>query len=496
MRALVTAMALICAGVASATASEYALTRARTLYTQMQDRSQCEAVLPSAREFWRSADFNTLPAPARTLLLRAMAGCAWELADGAAAIAISRDARENGADWADYMLMQLGLRFDDDALALESFHRMAEREPDTLAAMPWRLAWRTISAANDVDQSGREALRIHDVLVSLPYRPLEGGNDDSLRMDHARLLIEAGQVDRARARLEGPLGPEQVILMRVDGRYAVLRDIPGFAARLDVRAAAEADLERARANAAENENKLSAHNEVAGALRVLGRHDEALALIDQHVDRAQTTPSAYSDTAEQLNWAQNERAYTLYELGRADEARAAFGLSIAAGEDGSWNVSQVINFASMLVAEQRPQDALEVLQIVGRSSDYGDMWIAAARACAAAQLADAALQQTALTFLRENTDDNIAAAINGHLCANDLDAVAALYIARLSDPAQRGDALLALQRYHDPPNVLPYERVLEDRLNQVRARADVRAAVDAVGQIEDIPVQSVYWGDF
>ncbi|MBX9745854.1 MAG: hypothetical protein K2X34_03065, partial [Hyphomonadaceae bacterium] len=167
-----------------------------------------------------------------------------------------------------------------------------------------------------------------------------------------------------------------------------------------------------------------------------------------------------------------------------------------AGEDGQWSVSQVINFASMLSAEGRPQDALEVLRTVGSASDYGDMWIAAVRACAASQLGDSDLRDTALSFLRENADDNISAAARGLLCANDLDRAAALYIRRLADPEQRGDALLALQRYTQPPNVLPHNRALAERLEQVRARADVQAAIAAVGRIEEVPLQSVYWGDF
>jgi len=37
--------------------------------------------------------------------------------------------------------------------------------------------------------------------------------------------------------------------------------------------------------------------------------------------------------------------------------------------------------------------------------------------------------------------------------------------------------------------------VLRARLTQVRDRADVRAAVEAVGRIEEVPLYSVYWGD-
>lgn len=150
----------------------------------------------------------------------------------------------------------------------------------------------------------------------------------------------------------------------------------------------------------------------------------------------------------------------------------------------------------MLVSEQRPRDALEVVQTVGEASPYGDMWIASVRACAAAQLGDAALRETAMAFLREHVEDNYAAMARANLCVDDLDAAAALYVQRLNDLDQRSSALLALQRYQAPPgSALPYDGVLRQRLDRVRERADVQAAVAAVGRIEDVPLQSVYWGD-
>lgn len=150
----------------------------------------------------------------------------------------------------------------------------------------------------------------------------------------------------------------------------------------------------------------------------------------------------------------------------------------------------------MLIGEGRARDALEVIQTVGEASPYGDMWIADVRACAAAQLGDATLQETSMAFLREHADDNIAAVTHASLCVNDLDGAAALYIRRLADPEQRSGALLALQRYRLPPgSSLPFNIVLLERLEQVRARPDVQAAIEAVGRIEDVPLQIVYWGD-
>lgn len=491
------ALLAVLALAAPASANEYALQRARGLYSQLRDRDQCEAALPASREFWRSTDFATLTPETRSALLQEMIQCAVRLRDVDGAIAMSQDARALGASWANFTLLVLGVTFERDTLAVEAFHAAAERDRNRLARMPWRLAWGTLRAAHDLDPSGAQELRVHDVLAALPYAPEEGGTDDSLRMDHALLLLTAGQVDRARERVASVIDPRQVMIMRVDRRFDALRQDPAFASRLDLRAAAEADLVRSRARADADPVKLQGFLDVAQSLRSLGRNEEALALLDHHVTRAQAPGGGgYEDVADTLNWLLNERAYILYELDRPDEAREAFGLSIAVRERGDWSVSQVINFASMLVSEQRPRDALEVIQTVGEASPYGDMWIASTRACAAAQLDDAALQETAMTFLREHTDDNYAAMARANLCVNDLDAAAALYIRRLEDIGERSKALLALQRYQAPPgSALPYDAVLRERLDRVRERADVQAAVAAVGRIEDVPLRAVYWGD-
>jgi hypothetical protein len=495
VRIFALAMVLMVAGPASA--NEYALQRARNLHAQLRDRAQCEAALPASREFWHSSDFATLTPEVQAALLLEMVQCAVRLRDADAAIAMSQTARALGASWADFTLLVLGVTFERDAVAIEGFHATAARDRSRLARMPWRLAWGALRAARDMDPSGAEELRVHGVLAALPYAPDEGGSDDSLRMDHALLLLAAGQTERARERISTVIDPRHVMTMRVDRRFDVLRQALDSAGRLDVRAAAEADLARARVQADGDPTNLHGFLDVAQALRSLGLHTEALALLDYHIARAQAPGGGgYEDTSGSLNWLLNERAYILYELNRPEEARDAFGLSIAAREHGDWNVSQVINFASMLVNEQRPRDALEVVQTVGESSPYGDMWIATVRACAAAQLGDATLQEAAMAFLREHAEDNVAALARAHLCMNDLDAAAALYVQRLNDPAKRSAALLALQRYRAPPgSALPYDAVLRERLDRVRERTDVQAAVAAVGRIEDVPLQAVYWGD-
>ena len=197
----------------------------------------------------------------------------------------------------------------------------------------------------------------------------------------------------------------------------------------------------------------------------------------------------FDDYDEQLNWVLNARADTLYDLDRNDEARVAFRLAIETGEDGARNVSQAINFASRLVGEGRPLEALDALSEVGNASPYGDMWVAAERACASEQLGDRAVRDTALAFLREHEEDNPSARIRGFICMNDLDGAAATIIHRLQDPDDRTEALVALQRYRERAHAgTPQSRLIQQRYDAVRDRPDVQAAIAAVGRIEDVPL--------
>jgi tetratricopeptide (TPR) repeat protein len=484
--------------VGSAWANDEALDRARALYRQLDDAAQCESGLPAAREFWRSSAFETLEDEIQSAFLSGVMGCAWSLRDWQGAIAAARDARSRGAPWPNYALLQLGIIARNDALTVESFDALALSDAKTLSMMPMRFAWGATNAAARLDPTDAAALRIHNTLETHQYADPDGIPDDALRIDHARLLVAVGHIERARRRLESVVEPRQIMILRIDRRFDALRGDASFERRLDIVAAAHASLARARAAMAAEPRKLVLVLDVAQALRILGENADALALLNRHIEAARAADGAsrYDDIGEQINWLLNEKGYALYDLARPEEARNAFSAAIAAGEGGQWNVSQTINFASMLAGEGRAADALEVIRTVGQASPYGDMWAAAVRVCAGQQLEQRETVEEALGFMRAHIDDNVAAMTRAYLCANDLDAAAALYIRRLENSAWRESALVALQSYRwTGTQTLPQNAILIDRVNQVRARADVQAAINAVGRIEESPLHAIYWGD-
>lgn len=482
----------------AAGANEYAFTRARSIYLQMTQSGECGVALPSAREFAASSDFATLDIEVRHAFLLATVQCAASVHDYGQAAAAARDARNLNAEWADYTLLLIGLDGDDDQLVVQSFESMSANTPRYIGALEMRTVWRILRAARGADESGASELLIHNKLEAHNYVPPQAVPDDGLRRDHVRLLLDRGEVARARERAAPITDPHTVLTMRVDRRFDALRSTPDFERAFDLAAAVDRHIARTRRSIADNPRLLGPSLDLVQALRLQGKHQEALREVDAILARANTAegPSLFEDHEDQLNWLLNERSYILYDLDRREEARSTFGQSIGAGEGGEWNVSQVINFASRLQAEGRSSEALEVLRTMGRASPYGDMWAATVRACAGEVLSNAQVRDEALTFLREHEDDNPAAFTRALLCVNDLDGAAAAYVRRLGNEEHRETALLALQIYEPPAVVLSAQEAdIERRQASVRDRPEVQAAVEAIGRIERVPFHSVYWGD-
>jgi tetratricopeptide (TPR) repeat protein len=478
---------------APATAQEtYAQTRAVALYGELINNSTCETALPTARTFWPSLEFQQqLVLDDQGNFLGAVVQCASFLQDGQAAIAAANKAHDLGAVWADKVRLVLGLSFDNDALAAQSFLDLSQSSPKDFAALESYNAWGAIRAAERIEGGEATALRMYDALVAANYQPPEGYPDDPFRLDHARLLMMSGRVAEARTRLEGVIDPQAIMTIRVSRLYDPLRSDPAFERRLDIAAAGEAAIARARADVAREPRRLAHVIQLSALLRDMGHSDEALALVEATLPRAQASDAAqnFDDVTDQLNWLLNAKADLLYDLGRNEEARTVYSEAMTAGELGSGNVT--IDFAGMLNAEGRGADAQQVLQTLGRVTEYGDMWMQSETACAAEQTHDAGARDAALTVLRAHETANPGALMHALLCANNMDEAAALMIRRLGNPKQRETALVALQPYHQlATRHMAMEALELQRLAQVRDRPDVRAAVGAVGRIEPTPIYS------
>jgi tetratricopeptide (TPR) repeat protein len=470
----------------------YTQVRALSLFNQLVEPGNCESTLPVAREFWRTREFSEqLALGDQESFLAAVIQCAMTLEDGQEAISAVNAAYAIGASWASKARLELALSYEDNALVSQAFFDLARTMPKDFEGLEAYNSWGALRIADRFDDNGDTALRMHEALVAANYTPREFYHDDFYRMDHARLLLLRGRVEEARARLEGVIDPRAITVIRVSRLYDPLRTDPAFEQRLDVSAAAELAIARARRAVSENPRQLSLIVQLASLLRDMGRSSEALTLIDEILPIAQGAEAAtrFDDLDQQLNWVLFAKADLLYDLGRNREAQSIYSQAMNAGELGRGNI--ILTFAGMLNAEGRGADALQVLEMLGRLTDYADTWMQSERACAAHLVGNTAVRDEAMAAIRANEGDNASSHMHALLCVNDLDGAAALMIRRLGNPVEREGALMAMQPYRRiETRQMPMEVEELRRLAEVTNRPDVRAAIDAAGRLEPTPIYS------
>jgi len=393
------------------------------------------------------------------------------------------------APWPQMVRMHLGVDFDKPEASLDALHALAGIAPEVVREIELRFLSRLLDAAEDADETGDRKLALYEALVRAGYVPAPPYFDDYLQMGHGRLLLERGRVDEARVRLATVIDVKSLVSMRIERLFDPLRGDLEFEARLELVAAAGRDVARSRAAMDANPAVMEGVYLHALALDVANRDDEALAILDATLARYAADPAAFTDAEEFRNWLMDRRGALLYGVGRFDEGRAALRESALLPERGDANVSNMINLASYVISESKAAEALELLQQVGKPSPYGRSWIESIRSCAGMLLGDEKLRLEGLDYLKAHESDNPSALSHALLCSNDIDGAAAWMIRRLVDPEMRRNALLALQTTPaSRSDELSLRRILRERLALVHARDDVRAAAEAVGRIEVLPV--------
>lgn len=231
-------------------------------------------------------------------------------------------------------------------------------------------------------------------------------------------------------------------------------------------------------------------------LRGLARDEEALALLRPHLADLRAT----AGDGEFGMWLLNEAAFAMAALGRHAEALALMerveALPLA---DFPALISMRINHLELLWEAGRNDEALRRAGALDAdaerfASDYGKMWIAAARVCALAGLGRNGEAAPQVERLRGLSEVNPAALSRAYLCLGDDAAAGALMVHRLQ-AADPDPAILALQDYSLGEVRGPAAPLLA-RLTALRERPEVRAALDRVGRRMTLPLARTYWGDY
>jgi tetratricopeptide (TPR) repeat protein len=272
--------------------------------------------------------------------------------------------------------------------------------------------------------------------------------------------------------------------MRADRRFDALREAnPG---RFDVKASAEAQLRLTRDQMARAPDALAPVTLLATQLMYLGRHAEALELAETAIKRAKS-PTAetkpYTDGGQQFPWLLDVKAQALFGLGRFDDAvRQRVEVSMLQ-EQGSQNVSQIINLAGLYAQLGRPVDALSTLRQVGTPSEFGRMQAEGVKLHAAVQLHDQRAIEEALGYMRAHRLEALDTFQFALVTAGATEESANLMVQRLADEDQRSDALLSLQSLA-PGVQTPTSTERSANWKKLKEDPRVKAAIERVGRVE------------
>ncbi len=391
-----------------------------------------------------------------------------------------------GVDWHErFIASYSNSDMADAALCLET---IAARWPATLTKVKDRAVSRMIRDIRKLSDGKDRQFDLISALDDAHWAPQDPATDVSqVWRDFVRDLLAKGAVKRAQTAAEDVRNPYILISMKVDHRFdPIVQSAPD---RFVVATAMSRYLDDLHGKMTAHPSSLKVVNQLAFALSWEGRPDEALKLVDDALLKAlppDGSKSSFADAEDQVIWTMNARSRALVLLGRPDEAAAQLERAARRPENGAVNVSQAINLGHLYAHMGRPADAIAaVADVAPRNvSPYGLLAAEEVRALAYAQTGDTAALAKSIALARTKVDELPDVLADMLFFANDLDGVAKLYIQGLSDPDRRSDVLLELQDWRKPPPLSAFDVELAHRMDAVRNRADIRAAVAKFGHIE------------
>ncbi len=395
-----------------------------------------------------------------------------------------------GIDWHERLVASYNNA--DLADAALSFETIAQRWPATVIKVTDRAIFRMVDGVRKLKDGKERQFDLLSALDDVHWAPKDPFTDASrIWRDYIRDLMEKGAVHRAQAVVNNIRQPYVIVTMRTEQVFDPL--VQAAPERFAVEAAMSRYLDSLRTTMSANPSSLTGVNRLAIGLLWDGRPEEALKLTDDALLKAlpkNGSKSSFVDAEDDVIWTMDARSRALQLLGRSEEAAAQLERAARRPEDGRVNVSQAINLGQLYARMGRPKDAIAAVADVSprNVSTYGLLAAEEARAMAYAQTGDEAALAKSIALARSNFDDLPDFLADMLLFANDLDGTAKVYIDGLSDPDRQGTVLLFLQDYRKHPPLSAFDGELERRLDAVRNRPDVRAAVAKVGRIETIPL--------
>lgn len=449
------------------------------------DRHDCAGVTRLGEPMIAAGD---LPPGMAAILESLLGSCAYDAGDHDKAYAHLQRATAVADAPDQFWLMRLWLEIEDkrNDAAIATVEMLGRSRMSALNAAP--VAMLSLFSRQLKEQGLRaERKRLLKVLAGGDYAPADwAGNAQAFRLDYAHVLADDGEASAAGPYLGSISDGRMLSEIYVDPRLRT-----ALPAGFDLRTAAEAGLARDRQAAQEHPDSLILLIQVATDLRRLGRAEEAISLLESASPRL-ADPRFFRDRAAQLPWYWDTLARSKASLARYDSAVAAFSAGAALNEGSSPNVSQVINLAFLQVLFHHGEDALKTLAVFDqpgrKGSPYGEMELRTVRVCARSVAGTLSAASGDIGYAEAHEKDNPDALGYLYLCLDRMDDAAAFFIRRLADPETRTEILLQLSDFDAPPGPVPGD--FDARLARLKARPDLKTALDAAGGIRRIPLQS------
>jgi tetratricopeptide (TPR) repeat protein len=307
----------------------------------------------------------------------------------------------------------------------------------------------------------------------------------------ARLHLDRGDLDKARAAAKRVNHPNSVVQMRIDRRFDPIVDRTAYG--FDVSLEAQRSLDTMRGKAEARPRDLAVWVELTDAMLDANQNEEIIALTTKLLDSNEGGPDSNVKVVKFENfgkriWLLNNRALALYRLGRADDAVDDLKRAIASDSDGEGqNVNQTLNLGLLQCYSGYPQEAVERVAAVQNLSTHGKNVRALVHLCAATQRGDRKGIARALRVMRAHADESPSFHLEGLLWAGRLEEAERVYLRLLDDPSERAGALILAQTFRTAPHK-PGARVYEDMRRALLARPAVRSAIDKVGRVEQFDI--------
>lgn len=412
-----------------------------------------------------------------------LSAAAWvEVRSGqyAAAAPLYRRALEqdpsNADDW-HRLSMAEEINGNYDAAADALIHILQEW-PDLANALETE---NVLSLVDDLPVDSEKRMALMQSLFDANWKWQEEAASD-LWYELALTLVERGDKEQAREVIAQVAWPYPLIQMQADRRFdGLVSPDPDY-----VTDALGQLVGRLEALSRDNPAHLYVHNAWLEALLHAGRQEEVIAISEDMIARiaVQTKEDPAFYDSDDANFTQEIRFRALRRQGRVEDAEAALKQASQMPEYGEPNIGQMVDLATWYNARQRPDEAIATIERMSAMAEQGS------RTRRDVILMQAALHkgdkrgaERLLKQIRTREHGAEGLVLQALLRASRLDDAAALFIRRLQDSRLRDAALLYAQKgleSEPQPGDAPYQRNKQAMLE----RADVKAALDAVGRVQ------------